>query len=110
MMDIEAAIRALEAEVVGIPKERVSCSVASPHAAADTMRFEHGIDPADHGTCMLLQTAKEEERESAATQKADDCSATPIVTDEGAAEHVAAEHVCFCSQIAASSASTRSST
>jgi hypothetical protein len=40
---------------------------------------------------MLLQTAKEEEREATATQKADDCCATPVVTDEGAAEQVAAD-------------------
>ena len=49
---------------------------------------ERCTHPADLGTCMLLQTAKEEEREAAATQKADDCSATPVVTDEVAAEQV----------------------
>ena len=49
---------------------------------------------------MLLQTAKEEEREATATQKADECCATAVVTDEGAAEQVAADCRWLDTQIA----------
>jgi hypothetical protein len=40
---------------------------------------------------MLLQTAKEEEREATATQKADDCCAKPVVMTEVAAKQSAGD-------------------